>query len=237
MTRTNFPLLAACTMFALAGAEAAHAQMSVIDSASLAQLVHQVQTTQQVLANARNQLSQAQQALQTMTGSRGMQLLLGGVARNYLPTDWQQLGGTLKGLGTIYPVLASSVGALVSANAVLSPTAMAALSAADQQRIATVRYQVAMNQAVARNALSNASGRFADLQSLIGTIGSATDQKAILDLQARISAEQGMLQNEQTKLQSLFQSMQAQDAATREQLQEQIVAGHGQFATRFQPAP
>jgi len=213
------------------------AQMAVIDVASIVQLFQQIETMQQVLSNARNQLSQAQQALQSMTGTRGMQSLLPGVVRNYLPGDWQQLGGSIQNMSTTYPALAASVRSLVSGNAILSGAELSALSPSGQQRIQNVRTLVAMSQAMARNALANGGSRFADLQGLIGAIGSATDQKSILDLQARIEAEQGMLQNEQTKLQSLFQSLQAEEGAMRQQEQEQRVAGHGRFANRFQPTP
>ena len=44
------------------------------------------------------------------------------------------------------------------------------------------------------------------MQTLINAIPSATDQKGILDLQARIQAEQGMLQTDQTKLHVLYQA-------------------------------
>jgi type IV secretion system protein VirB5 len=94
-----------------------------------------------------------------------------------------------------------------------------------------------MQQALSHQALSNSSSRFASLQSLIAAISSASDQKGILDLQARISAELGMLQNEQTKLQILNQSAQAQDALLRQQAWEQVIDGHGRFAARFQPVP
>ena len=225
-----------CAFYAIAAAPA-RAQMAVIDAPALANMIQEVQTTQQVLTAARSQLDQAQQALQTMTGSRGMQLLLGNVARNYLPTTWSPLNGAPQGLNASYPTLATSVLALVNGNAVLSSQSLAALSPADQQRIVSARNMAATDQALSRDALSNSSSRFSDLQSLIGTIGLASDQKGILDLHARISAEQGMLQNEQTKLQSLFQVQQADAAAAREQMQEQVVAGHGQFASRFQPTP
>jgi type IV secretion system protein VirB5 len=213
------------------------AQMAVIDIPALANIIQEVQTTQQVLATAHNQLDQAQQALQTMTGNRGMQFLLGSVTRNYLPTSWNPLNGAPQGLSTRYPALATSVQTLVKGNEVLSPQSLAALAPADQQRIVAARNAAATNQALSRDAVANSSGRFSDMQGLIGTIGVANDQKGILDLHARISAEQGMLQNEQTKLQSLFQAAQADAAAAREQLQEQVVAGHGQFASRFQPIP
>jgi len=72
---------------------------------------------------------------------------------------------------------------------------------------------------------------------LIAAIGSASDQKGILDLQARITAELGMLQNEQTKLQVLAQAGDALDAANAQRSVEQAIAGQGRFETRFQPVP
>ncbi|HTD74558.1 MAG TPA: type IV secretion system protein, partial [Steroidobacteraceae bacterium] len=63
------------------------------------------------------------------------------------------------------------------------------------------------------------------------------DQKGILDLQARINAELGMLQNEQTKLQILNQSTEAQAAALDQQARERVIDGHGRFEARFQPVP
>jgi type IV secretion system protein VirB5 len=46
-----------------------------------------------------------------------------------------------------------------------------------------------------------------------------------------------MLQNEQIKLQVLNQTSDAQDAMLRQQARELVVDGHGNFASRFQPAP
>jgi type IV secretion system protein VirB5 len=96
---------------------------------------------------------------------------------------------------------------------------------------------VALLQALSQDALGNASGRFASVQQLIDAIPSARDQKGILDLQARIGAEQGMLQNEQTKLQVLYQTAVAQDWATQQRAREQVIAAQGDFATRFEPTP
>jgi type IV secretion system protein VirB5 len=237
MIRVKQYAFIACAAAMLAIATPSQAQLAVVDAPAVFNIIQEVQAMQQVLANARSQLAQAQQALQTITGNRGMQLLLNNVVRNYLPTNLPPLYGPLQGLSASYPALAAGVLALVGNNAVLSPQMLAALSPADQQRIAAARNMAAINQALSRDALSNASGRFADLQGLIGSIGSANDQKAILELQARISAEHGMLQNEQTKLQSLYQTLQADSAASREQLQEQVIAGHGQFVSRFQPTP
>ncbi len=215
---------------------AANAQWAVVDVQAIAQLIQEVQTMQQQLQTAQAQLLQARQALQTMTGDRGMELLLAGTPRNYLPSNWTQLTSASQGAGA-YSALALDVRSAISANAVLSPTQLSALSVADQQQVIAVRQAVALRQALAEEALANASGRFAAIQSLIAAISTASDQKAILDLQTRVSAELGMLQNEQTKLQVLAQSTQAQDLVNAQRERELVIVGQGQFENRFQPKP
>jgi type IV secretion system protein VirB5 len=125
----------------------------------------------------------------------------------------------------------------MAANAILTPQRLATLSPSQQQEIQSTRQLNAMQQAVSREALANTSNRFASIQSLVAAISTARDQKAILDLQARISAEVGMLQNEQTKLQVLYQVTQAQQATLEQQGRERVIEAHGRFETRFQPTP
>jgi type IV secretion system protein VirB5 len=229
-------MAAACCIASFALAPAAWAQWAVVDAPAIVQLIQEVQTTAQQLQTAKNQLTQAKQALQTMTGDRGMELLLSGTVRNYLPSDWMQVTGVLQGSGG-FNALSADVQSIVTANAVLSPQRLAALSPGGQQLIQNSRQWSAMQQAVSHQALSNASTRFASIQSLIAAISSAADQKAILDLQARISAELGMLQNEQTKVQVLSQATQAQESSLRQLAREQVIDGHGLFGARFQPVP
>jgi type IV secretion system protein VirB5 len=218
------------------GVSTAHAQWAVVDAPAIVQLIQEVQTTAQQLATAKAQLLQAEQALQTMTGARGMEQLLSGTNRNYLPADWSQVSGVLQGAGG-FGALSTDLQRVMSANAVLSPQRMAILPPSGQQLIQGERQWSAMQQALSHQALSSVSSRFASIQSLISAISSAADQKGILDLQARISAELGMLQNEQLKVQILNQSTQAQQASLRQQAREQVIDGHGSFSGRFQPAP
>jgi len=231
-------LITACLAASMAIAPAARAQWAVIDVPAIAQLVQEVQTMQQQLATAREQLQSAQQALQVMTGDRGMARLLAGTTRNYLPSDWTQVTSVLQGQrSTAYAALAADVQSTIVANAVLSPQRLATLSPADQRQIQAARQWSAMQQALAREALANTSDRFASIQRLIAAISTAGDQKAILDLQARISAELGMLQNEQTKNQVLYRATQAQETVMRQQAREYVIDGQGRFETRFRPAP
>jgi type IV secretion system protein VirB5 len=59
----------------------------------------------------------------------------------------------------------------------------------------------------------------------------------VLDLQARVAAENAMLLNEHSKLLTLSQVVQSQERANQQQLGERALVGQGQFATRFQPVP
>jgi type IV secretion system protein VirB5 len=230
--------LALCLVVLLGAAPAARAQWAVVDAPAIVQLIQEVQTMSQQLATARAQLQSAQQALQAMTGDRGMGGLLPGTQRNYLPSNWVQLTGALQGQGAGgYTRLSADVQSSMAANAVLSPQRLATLSPADQQQILAARQWNAMQQALSHEALANASSRFAAIQSLIAAISTAADQKASLDLQTRISAELGMLQNEQTKLLVLSQATHAQESSLRQQALEQAIVEHGRFETRFQPTP
>lgn len=237
--RTKQTCLLPIALLLVLVAPVAHAQFAVIDVAALNQLIAQAQQLEQQLATARSQLSQAQAEFQAMTGSRGMQSLLAGTVRNYLPPDWTTLQGVLQGTGTAgaYPALASDLARATSANAVLSAQQLAALSAVAGQSLQAGRQSSALLQSLAHEALANSSQRFSALQRLIDTIGSANDQKSILELEARIAAEGGMLENERTKLDDLYQSTQAEQWVNAQRMREQIIAGHGQFTGRFQPQP
>ena len=204
----------------------AHAQFAVIDVAAIAQLVQQVQQLEQQVQTAQSQLTQAQTEYASITGTRGMQQLLSGTNRNYLPTDWAQISQALSGRGS-YPSLAGDVSSLIRSNAILTAAQVNGLSSTQQAQLLAARQSPALLQALARESLTNTSQRFESLQTLINAMGSATDQKGALDLNARIAAEQGMLQNESTKLQELYQIAQSQEWARAQRAREQAIADQG----------
>src|SRR5258708_3559193 len=216
-------LIAGCLVAGCAGVPAARAQWAVIDAPAIVQLIQEVATMAEQLATAKDQLLQAKQALQSMTGDRGMEQLLSGTVRNYLPSDWPQVMSVLQGTGG-FGALSTDVQSVMTANAILSAQRLATLPSSAQQLIQGERQWSAMQQAFARQALSNASNRFSSIQNLISAISTASDQKGILDLQARIGAELGMLQNEQIKVQILNQATQAQESSLRQQAREQVIA-------------
>lgn len=221
MCRTTPVIVLSAVAILLGLPRGAQAQWAVVDVGAIAQLVKEVETLREQLANAQQQLSQAQQQFQSMTGGRGMQNLLGGINRNYLPANWNQLP----------TALAAPLRAQVNGNAVLTAAQVAALSPAEQQQLNSARTNAALLEAATQQAYATASSRFASIQQLIAAIPTAIDQKGILDLQARIEAEQGMLANESTKLSVLYQAAQAQEWARDQAGRERAIASMGNLRT------
>jgi len=201
--------------------------MAVVDVGAIAQLVKEVATLQQQLQTAELTLTNEQLQFKAMIGNRGMQNLLVGTNRNYLPSTWSQLSAAVSQTGGAYQALSAGVQSLMVANAVLTPQQVAAMSPAEQTQLQMARQSAALLQSTSRQALENTSTRFASLQQLINAIPSAADQKGSLDLQARIQAEQAMLQNESTKMAVLHQTLEAQEWARKQSAREQVVAGVG----------
>jgi type IV secretion system protein VirB5 len=205
----------------------AHAAMAVIDVSAIRQLLQQVSTLREQLANAREQLRQSQQSYAAMTGTRGMERLAGGLTRNYLPPDWAALAEVLSETSTRYGALSRELVALEQANAVLGTSELAALTPQARARVEESRRAGALAQVLAREALATTGRRFTTVQSLLDAIGTAQDPKAVMDLSARIQAEQAMLANEQTKLTSLFQALEAERAVQSQQARERAVRDVG----------
>jgi type IV secretion system protein VirB5 len=234
--RLQPPWVWPCALAALLAGQAANAQFAVVDTASLAQLVQEARTLVQQLQTARAQLTQTQSLYQSVTGNRGLQHLLDGAGASTVPDDWTALLAAMQATGS-YRALAADIGSALTANAVLSTGQLAALTPAEQVQVGARRRAVALLQGLAQQALDDNAGRVAELRQLIGAIASAPDQKSALELQAAIGVEQGLLQNEQTKLQILRQAAHSEQRADDERERESIVAGHGSFAGRFEPSP
>jgi type IV secretion system protein VirB5 len=212
---------------AFGGNPPAQAQWAVVDVGAITQLIAQVKQLEAALQVAQSTLTQAQQAYSAITGGRGMQLLLPGINRNYLPGTWTQLMGAQSGAGGEYGALGSDLTATIQRNAILTPTITGNFSAAENAQLTARRGAVALQESLTRQELANVSQRFASIQTLINAIPTATDQKGILDLQARIQVEQGMLQNENSKLHVLYEAAQSQAQTEHARADEQAIADIG----------
>ena len=185
----------------------------------LSQLKQQYETMQQ-------QYQQLQQTYNSISGIRNMGDIANNPAlRKYLPSDYQQ---TLK-LGTgvangQYGGLDGAVNAMKQASKImdieetgLDPESPAGKAYQNGQN------QAALNRVLAEEGFKQSGARIDDLQQLLNKVNNAPDEKDIQDLQARIQAEQVMLQNEQLRLASLAQVQQAQkDIANQQALEMRI---------------
>ena len=142
------------------GIPAARAQFAVIDVASVTQLISQVNTLEQQLATARDDLAQTKAAYQSTVGGRGMEQLLSGTVRNYLPATWSSLQGAFQGGGGI---LSLDLAAALQSNAILPQQVLAGIDPAVQRQLQSQRQSVALLQAVSHEELATTSSRFASL--------------------------------------------------------------------------
>ena len=213
----------------LCAAPAAQAQWAVVDVGAINQLVQEVSVLRESLSTMQQELSEARSQYAAMTGSYGMSALLSGQNRNYLPTDWNQLESVLQGAQGTYGALSSAVQSLIDSNAVLTPQEVTSLSPDEQSELKADRESSALLEAMTQQALSTTSARFASLEQLIAAIPHAPDEKAISDLQARIGAEETMLENDQTKLGVLYELVRANREAERERVREQAIADVGSW--------
>lgn len=214
----------------------ARAGIPVIDVTAVANLIQQVMYWQQQISAMQKQFDQLkaskeqlQQTYSSMTGTRGMDQLLpmSNTDRNYLPQNYNDLMSVVNGSTSGYSGLSGQVQSIMDANNILSTTQMNALSPDLRQMVDKGRQASAMLNGLTRNAYEKTSGRFSALQQLIGAIGRTNDPKAIQELQARIQAEQNMLTNEQTKLQSLYQIAQSEEMTRRQRMREQTTSDIG----------
>ena len=222
---------AAAAVAALAFGSQAHAGIPVIDGANLANSVQQViawgkQYTQMVkqITQLQDQITQAQQTFNSLNGIRGMAGLVNNPAlRTYLPPDWNQAMNVISHPAA-YAGLSGSVTAIRDAAKLLDIASTNIDPASDTGRA----FQAAQNQAATNRALGEAgykaaSDRISTIQVLLDKVNDAPDQKDILDLQARIQAEQAMVQNENVKLAVMAQLQQAQRDIQDQQSREIIM--------------
>ena len=225
----TFVLLSMLTFSASAPAVFA-AGIPVIDSAAIAQdaqnFAKQMVEMANQLQTLKSQLEQQLKQYEALTGDRGMGQLLDGQTRNYLPDDWQAVTKLLDSPSG-YDSLSNSMQRYLNENKILSDSEAEKLEPNSKEILEKQRQLYALNRALSEQVYNEASERVALLQQLTDKIGSATDPKAILDLQARIQSEQTQLQNEAAKIQALSQQIVNMENGLKMQMREHIIKSGG----------
>lgn len=188
--------------FSLSIGQAHATGIPVIDVANLANSVENLVQWGKQIAAMKQQYDQQVQQYNSLNGVRGMANLVNNPAlRQYLPANYKDI--LSNGYGSWQSI--RNDGKVLG----IGDTSLDPLSQSGKSFESTAR-QLAINKAVVEDAYRKASDRFTDMQVLLDKINDSPDQKDIQDLQARIQAEQLMMQNEQIKLQMLTQLQLAQ---------------------------
>jgi type IV secretion system protein VirB5 len=206
--------IAAASAFSVAPASAQG--IPVIDVANLANSIQQVTAWAQQYQQMVQQIQHQVRQYESLSGVRNMAGLVNNpLARQYLPKEYAQI--LSQGVGQWEQIYNQA--RITDSNL----RRLAANSTSSQAWGASIK-QAAINRAAAEEGYRTASNRFADIQVLLDRVNAAPDAKDIADLQARIQAEQVMMQNEANKLAMLQQLAQAQRDLEAKQAGERTLA-------------
>jgi len=182
------------------GAHSARAQgIPVIDIANLIQTILQVMNDVTKISNQVQQITQLQDQLVSMSGIRNLGNVFNSPAlRNYVPPQAFTAINAVDNSG--YPGLSGTAKTLRDSGMVYNCMDLAGAARISCQATLAQPYQ---QKGLLQDAMTAAAGRVAQIQSLMNQINATTDQKAILELQARIGAENALLAHEATQIQLL----------------------------------
>ncbi|MBS8271056.1 type IV secretion protein [Halomonas litopenaei] len=178
----------------------------VIDVSSLTQQILQVQHMLNQIEQLKSQLATANKELDSMSGVRGLGYVIDSAYDTAVNVDPDQVLSDAGIRGANEHGLSGDVADLYDSG---------------NQNTATWLGQ-------SQKSLEQAQERFSELTGLVAEVNNSPDQKDILDLQARIGAEQVMLQNEMAKLSMLRSQAEANQALHAQRVQQMRVASSGE---------
>jgi len=194
-------------MVAMAGmvlSGSARATLPVFDASSFAKMEESVLLL-------REEVSRLESTYEAMSGSRGLgSVLYDPALREYLPTDWMRVYDAASGGG--YAGISGPLKDIERAER-LQGTVAEEVLAVRERAFRTA----ATNKAIALHAFDGARARLAEIESLMRKIDETHDPKGVAEIEARIAAEEAVVQNESTKLELVAMLERAEEALRAEQ--------------------
>lgn len=146
----------------------------VIDTASIAKYIEQIATMKEQIENQVAQIVELKNQVQAVTGGRAMGDLLRDTAGSVIPDQWEQIYGNL------------------------NRTSKGRLNEKYDPQAGNQGLLVMLDNT--EKVFGEIKNRVSKIEQLTTTINTTTDIKASQDLQARITAEQLAISNQQVKL-------------------------------------
>ena len=191
---------AACLVAGTLGAGNARAQgIPVIDIANLIQTILQVLNDVTEIENQVQQITQLGDQLKSINGMRNLGNILNNPAlKNYVPAEAYTYLNAVNTSG--YSGLNATAKSLRDAGMVYNCMDLAGAARTDCQAALAQPYQ---QKGLLQDAMKSAAGRVTQINSLMDQINGTSDQKAVLEIQARIGAENALLAHEVSQVQML----------------------------------
>ena len=193
-------LKVAAAVFIAFGACSARAQgIPVIDVANLVQTILQVLNDVTKISNQVQQITELQNQLNSINGMRNLGNILDNPAlKNYVPAEAYTYLNAVNTSG--YSGLNATAKSLRDAGMVYNCMDLAGAARTDCQAALAQPYQ---QKGLLQDAMKSAAGRLTQINSLMDQINGTSDQKAVLEIQARIGAENALLAHEVSQVQML----------------------------------
>src|SRR3954451_24761904 len=214
-TMARVAILAASAGGALLSGPAS-AQLAVFDPSvfarqleQLTEMKKQVATLTSQLKVAQDQLGQAKQlydSFNKLTNVNDIASLLNSSEfRKYLPSEFSQIEGLIKGTGS--GSFSSAIDSYLTNNRYYIQNVGNSFYASELEPIPR---QTGTKQSIGQAVYDTASKRIDELEKLRQQISASKDVKDVLDLSARFQAEQALLQNDVLRMQGLAMVQRAQ---------------------------
>ncbi|MBB5747075.1 type IV secretion system protein [Brevundimonas variabilis] len=219
MRRSILPIAVA---LAAMTAVPAHAQQIVYDPTSFAQMVKDARTAIEQLDSLKAQVQQGEELFASLNDLSNVNAIAERLGlpeiRNPLP-DMATLRAAADGDLSALGELAERADAIRRETRVYTPAAPSAAAVALERTGARTARDLAIGETVDRAATDRLEG----LETLRRALDTAPNARAVMDLTARLAAEQALIQNEQVRLQGLALT-QAAEARLEEQLARERIA-------------
>lgn len=233
--KTRFLAAAALAAMMFSGAALpAHAQMAVTDPGAYVRMLQQLNEARAQLQQLEEQVRQGTEIIQQgqelydgfnkLTNVNSLAGVLNNpVLRRYLPPEVQDTGRLLNGSLSDLGSIGTRATSIRDANRVLT-AATTPLTAAQQYYEDALQKsgdRAARDIALGERAYQAAGARQAGLDELRLQLNNATTAKEVMDLQARIAAEQALINNDQMQLQGLAMMQEAERRMAEQRSLEQ----------------
>ena len=191
--------VAATVLITLGATQARATGIPVVDVANLFQSVQQVINDITQIYNQLRQIQHLKTQIDSINGARNLgDVFNNPLLKNYIPAEAFTL---------LNAVNTSGYGGLNATAKVLRDVSMV-YNCMDRTGEEQTRCQAALAQpyqqkGLLQDAMATAAGRLTQIQSLMTQINATTDQKSVLEIQARIGAENALLAHETSQVQML----------------------------------